>query len=65
VLEISLNPEGVLEMREIWQVCPRHVDYSDAIGWFLVLCGPVPTGRVVSFQGVLSCHSLPMVPAVC
>jgi len=51
-------------MRETWQICPRHEDYSDAtfrrwVGFWLVRAG-----RVVSSEGVLSCHSLPVMPAV-
>jgi len=30
VLEISLNPGKSRVMQQTWQVCPRHVDYSDA-----------------------------------
>jgi len=32
--------------------------------WFLVLCVLVCAGPVVSFEGVLSCHTLPMVVTV-
>jgi len=53
VLEISLNPGSVPE---------NAGDFSDRL--VLVLCRLVWAGRVVSFEGVLSCHSLPMVPTV-
>jgi len=42
--------------------------YEGPFGWpswrFLVLCILVCAGPVVSFEGVLSCHTLPMVPSV-
>ena len=51
-----------------WSVCLHR----KSAGWVqrvaflvvLVLCVLVCAGPIVSFEGVLSCHTLPMVPTV-